>query len=287
MQNQQAAQEALLSIGQMSLLGGSLIETIILILQVIFLLILLAAFGYLVYVVKRRGVGSRSPPQGTRSWREYGSLYVVLWGIGAVIIGFGFIGILLALGRFGDGTQALGFLTAYFGAIVGLVGTYFGVKTSADVAEGAQRLVAANGRDTTEPQVTSTTPVDNEKNVSPKIKPTATFSKDMDEVTINEATFKLVIFGGDQADVEPVQPKVRGGVKYDPATKVATFTPAHALQYGKRYGATITSSVKDKAGNALAQDKAWHFTTQEPPEEEQPPPAAAEEEQPPELPRQE
>src|SRR3712207_8437861 len=51
-------------------------------------------------------------------------------------------------------------------------------------------------------------------------------SKDMDKVTINESTFKLVAFGGDQADVKPVSPKVTGGVQYNEATKVATFTPA-------------------------------------------------------------
>jgi len=158
-------------------------------------------------------------------------------------------------------------LTAFFGAIVGLVGTYFGIKTSADATEGAQRLTAGAGGDATEPLVTSVTPADNDNNVSPKITPTATFSKDMDKVTINEATFKLVVLGGDQDDVTSVSPKVPSGVQYDEATKVATFTPAGDLQYGKRYGATITSGVRDKVGNSLAQDKSWHFTTQEAPTE--------------------
>jgi hypothetical protein len=40
---------------------------------------------------------------------------------------------------------------------------------------------------------------------------------------------------------------------------VAAFTPADPLQNGTRYGATITAGVKDKAGNALDQDKTWHF----------------------------
>jgi hypothetical protein len=171
------------------------------------------------------------------------------------------------LGRFEDVNHALGFLTAFFGAIVGLVGTYFGVKSSADAAAGAQELAAGTGGDTTEPLVTSVTPADNAKNVSAKIRPTATFSKDMDKVTINQGTFKLVVLGGDQDDVKPVSPKGPSGVKYDETTKLATFTPAGDLQYGKRYGATITSGVRDKAGNSLAQDKVWHFTTQEGPTE--------------------
>jgi hypothetical protein len=71
-------------------------------------------------------------PRG--SWLEFGSFFVVALGIVAVIIGF--LSILLFLNTFEDGTQALGFLTALFGAITGLVGTYFGVKTSSDAREG-------------------------------------------------------------------------------------------------------------------------------------------------------
>jgi hypothetical protein len=54
-------------------------------------------------------------------------------------------------------------------------------------------------------------------------------------------------------------------------SKVATFTPGGPLQNGRRYAATITSGVKDKAGNALDQDKTWHFTTGQEGAAEQPP----------------
>ncbi len=267
MQNQQAAQESLLTVAQIPPLDGGVVTIILIVLVVL----VLVAGLYLVYVVRKRrrvgstSVASTSVPQGERSWREYGSLYVVLWAIVAVNIGF--LSVLFFLGRFQDVNQALGFLTAFFGAIVGLVGTYFGIKTSADATAGAQKLAAGTGGDTTDPLVTSVTPADNDKNVSPKITPTATFSKDMDKVTINEGTFKLVVLGGDQDDVTSVSPKVPSGVQYDEATQAATFTPAGDLQYGKRYGATITSGVRDKAGNSLAQDKVWHFTTQEAPTE--------------------
>jgi Bacterial Ig-like domain len=186
---------------------------------------------------------------------EHGSFFFVIGGIVAVIIGF--LSTLLLLRQFKGVSQAIGFLTAFFGAIVGLVGTFFGVKSSADAALGAQRLAAGNGGDTTPPQVVSTNPDDTAPNVSPNIHPTATFSKDIDSATINPNTFKLL----DQVTGNPVPPLVRDGVTYDETTKVATFTPAARLDNGKRYGATITSAVKDKAGNSLAQDKAWHFTT--------------------------
>ena len=247
MQNQQTPQELLRTVAQISLLDGILVAIIV---------ILLGAFAYLVYVVlKRLSVGSSSVPQsGRRPWLEYGSFFVVIFGIMAVIIGF--LSVLGFLGRFDDVNQALGFLTAFFGAIVGLTGTYFGIKTSADATAGAQRLAAATGGDTTPPQVLSTNPRDRAPNVPPNIQPTATFSKDIDPATINPNTFKLL----DQVTGNQVPPLPPSGVDYDEPTKVATFRPVAALENGKRYGATITSGVKDKAGNALDQDKTWHFT---------------------------
>ncbi|AOP35959.1 hypothetical protein A0128_06910 [Leptospira tipperaryensis] len=41
----------------------------------------------------------------------------------------------------------------------------------------------------------------------------------------------------------------------------ATFTPAAALAYGTTYTATISTAVKDLAGNSLAAPYSWSFTT--------------------------
>src|SRR5215210_4559728 len=249
MQKQQAAQESLLTVAQVS---PSLVLIVLTVITLFLLIAILIANVYIVRRIEKTGVGSSSVPQG-KSWMEYGNFFVVIGGIVAVIIGF--LSILLLLKQFEDVTQAVGFLTAFFGAIVGLVGTYFGIKSSADATAGAQKLAAANGGDTTPPQVLSTNPRDKADDVPPDIHPTATFSKDMDGATINPNTFKLL----DQGTGDQVRPLLRGGVDYDEPTKVATFTPAAALESGKRYGATITSGVKDKAGNALAQDETWHF----------------------------
>ncbi len=78
-------------------------------------------------------------------------------GIAAVIIGF--LVALLFLDRFTDGTQALGFLTALFGVITGLVGTYFGIKASSDAASsdarsGAESVAREAGSATTPPTIT-------------------------------------------------------------------------------------------------------------------------------------
>ena len=44
------------------------------------------------------------------------------------------------------------------------------------------------------------------------------------------------------------------------AFQVATFYPSSSLAKGL-YRATLTTGVKDKAGNALANDHTWSFAT--------------------------
>lgn len=190
---------------------------------------------------------------------KYGNFFVVALGIMAALIGYLVAFPLIISGVFSDPTQVLAILSALFGTIVGLVGTYFGIKASSDATAGAQKLAAASGGDTTSPEVLSHTPRDTDANVPLGIHPTATFSKEMDRATINPNTFKIL----DTNTLQQVPPKVRSGVDYDEPTKVATFTPGAPLQTGTKYAATITSGVKDKAGNALDQDKTWHFTTEE------------------------
>ena len=67
-------------------------------------------------------------PKDQWTWLSYGNFYIVATGIAAVLIGFI---VTLRLREPTDDVQALGYLTALFGAILGLVGTYFGVKQSA------------------------------------------------------------------------------------------------------------------------------------------------------------
>src|SRR5207245_2747936 len=53
-------------------------------------------------------------------------------------------------------------------------------------------------------------------------------------------------------------------VSYNAATRVGTLTPSAGLSASKTYTATITGGsggVKDLAGNALASDVVWSFTT--------------------------
>src|SRR5215203_243644 len=72
---------------------------------------------------------------------KYGSFFVVALGITTALMGFLVAFPLVISGVFHDPTQVLAILSALFGTLVGLVGTYFGVKTSSDAREGAQDLV--------------------------------------------------------------------------------------------------------------------------------------------------
>ncbi len=101
--------------------------------------------------------------------------------------------------------------------------------------------------DATAPVVVLVNPAENAQSVAVSSSINATFSKAMDPLTINTASLKV---NG-----------VTGSVSYDANSKIATFVPAAALAAGTTYTATVTTAAKDLAGNALALDKVWSFTT--------------------------
>jgi Bacterial Ig-like domain len=184
---------------------------------------------------------------------EYGSFFVVVLGILTSLIGFLVAFPLLVSGVFDDPTQVLALLSALFGTIVGLVGTYFGIKTSSDARQDAQTLAKdALASDTTPPTVSSVSPLPNATGVPPDARVTATFSKDMDPATITTNTFKLV--------EEATHTPVAGSIVYDSPTKGATFRPRKDLANNTTYQVTITTDVKDKVGNTMAQEDTWKFT---------------------------
>jgi hypothetical protein len=195
---------------------------------------------------------------GIFAWRteralEYANFFVVILGIMVALIGFLVAFPLLVSGVFTDPTQVLALLSALFGTIVGLVGTFFGIKTSSDARQDAQQLASsAIATDTTPPTVSSVSPLPDASGVLPDAHVTATFSKDMDPATINTDTFKLV----EEATGTPVA----GTIEYNPHTNGATFHPTGALTANTIYRARITADIKDRAGNAMPQEDSWVFT---------------------------
>ncbi|WP_445955380.1 ice-binding family protein [Yeosuana sp.] len=101
----------------------------------------------------------------------------------------------------------------------------------------------------TSPTVSTTAPTDNTTNVERSADISATFNIEMDASTINNTTF--VVKQG--TTVVPGEVTSSG--------KIATFTPTNALAAGTTYDVLITTGAKDIAGNAIAAEKNWSFTT--------------------------
>jgi hypothetical protein len=109
--------------------------------------------------------------------------------------------------------------------------------------------------DTVAPTVTSTNPVDLQTNVLINKTVAATFSESMDPLTVVASNFKVTA---------PGNAAVSGTLNYDAPSKTATFTPTANFAPNTVFTATITggpAGVKDLAGNRLASNKVWSFTT--------------------------
>ena len=109
--------------------------------------------------------------------------------------------------------------------------------------------------DTTPPTVTSVNPANLATGVCLQQTINATFSEPMDPLTINTATVTLRVTS------PPLGAAVSGTVAYDAPSRVATLTPTSPLLANTNYTATVTTGTRDLAGNALAVNRVWTFTT--------------------------
>lgn len=103
--------------------------------------------------------------------------------------------------------------------------------------------------DTTAPTVTSTGAPNGATGLPINRNSTATFSEEMDASTISTATYTV------KQGVTPVA----GTVSYVGTT--ATFDPTVDLAPSTTYTGTVTTGAKDLAGNALASNYVWSWTT--------------------------
>jgi len=124
---------------------------------------------------------------------------------------------------------------------------------------GGNTSSASNARtltiDTTPPTVNNVSPANTATGVAPSTNVTATFSDagGMDSSSIFEQTFTLKEQGSSS--------QLGASVSYEPTTKTATLNPSTDLTPNTAYTATLTTGVKDAAGNAMVQEKTWSFTT--------------------------
>lgn len=102
---------------------------------------------------------------------------------------------------------------------------------------------------TSNPTISSITPANAAVNVATNANITVTFSKAMNAATITSATF----------NVKQGAAAVPCVVSY--SGNVATLNPIGPFILNKAYSVTVTTGVQDVAGNGLAVNKSWSFTT--------------------------
>ena len=138
-----------------------------------------------------------------------------------------------------------------------LLGVFF-ITGCGDGVNTGHWLPASTGAvpDTTRPIVTSTIPGNAATGVFTNSRTTATFNEAMNPATIGNTTFTVVntTLGGTA---------VAGNVTYAAVARTATFTPTTpaTLPDNTLLTATITTGAGDLAGNALAANFIWTFTT--------------------------
>ncbi len=110
--------------------------------------------------------------------------------------------------------------------------------------------------DSTPPTVIAVRPADTSTNVCRTQTVAATFSEPMEASTVNAGTFTVTDGGV----------AVAGTVSYDAPSQVASFVPAAATGFAASRSFVVTvvagaAGVKDLAGNALAANRVWGFST--------------------------
>ncbi|GJQ35093.1 MAG: hypothetical protein JETCAE01_11030 [Anaerolineaceae bacterium] len=118
--------------------------------------------------------------------------------------------------------------------------------------------------DNTPPTITSVSPLNGATNISLGTTVTATFNEAMDPLTLTSSTFELR---------DASNNLVPASVSYSSATRTATLTPDSPLSLTATYTARVVggaSGAADAAGNPLAANYNWSFSTLGPPPNEGP-----------------
>jgi hypothetical protein len=108
--------------------------------------------------------------------------------------------------------------------------------------------------DKTVPAVNVTTPQSNAEDVFLDSQPAVTFNELMDPASLNNSTFTLTS-SDDQ--------RINGSIHYvqNGSEGMATFIPEYPLSPYTIYTASLSTDIKDPAGNHLASPYKWTFTT--------------------------
>ncbi len=112
--------------------------------------------------------------------------------------------------------------------------------------------------DTTSPTISSVSPNDGATDVSVMTSITVRFSESIDASTVSRGTLGL------SAGTVTVSGT------FEVTSSSVVFTPSSALNYGTEYTISITSEIKDEAGNGLSGSSTSTFTTEDEPDTEAP-----------------
>jgi hypothetical protein len=110
--------------------------------------------------------------------------------------------------------------------------------------------------DATPPTVVAVSPTSGATGVLTTAQAQAAFSEAVDPATLSSASFLLTRAGSTTP--------IAATVSYNPSTRTATLVPSSLLATGVVYTATVkggTAGVRDLAGNPLAANFTWSFTT--------------------------
>lgn len=161
----------------------------------------------------------------------------------------------------GVGTNPIGVSVSLDGLFTYVVNNGSNTVSAIDNASNAETVITVGSKPyalgsfvapvgKTVPTVSSTTPANNAKDISTGAVIRATFSDYMDAATINTTTFL-------------VSGAITGTVTYDNFSKTASFAPSTALLKNTTYTVTLTTGMRNTAGNSFASHYTWSFKTSE------------------------
>ena len=146
----------------------------------------------------------------------------------------------------------------FFTGLIDEVRIYSRALSAAEIqADMATPIVVP---DTTPPTVTAATPAGGATGVATATSVTVTFNEAMNAASVTASSFELRNAAGTL---------VPAAVGYNTGARLATLTPSSPLAFNATYTAIVKGSaggVRDAAGNALAANYTWSFTTVPPPD---------------------
>lgn len=142
--------------------------------------------------------------------------------------------------------------TLYTATLTANIADLAGNTLTSNYAWSFTTAAATAPSDITPPTVVdgSQVPADTATNVATNEAVSVAFDEVLDPGSVNTSTFLLT---------GPGSVPVAGSVRYNGTT--ATFTPLVDLQNSSSYTATVTTGIKDLAGNAMTLPVSWTFTT--------------------------